>query len=150
VDAVLDHHRERHLEHLVEPVGHFVVPIFFVLAGMQVKLDALANPRILALAAALTLAAVVGKLVAGIVAGRVNRWLVGWGMVPRGEVGLIFAFVGKAVGVLDDELFAVIVLMVVAATVVTPPVLAWLLRRQAAPAAARGIAPAKPFAADQH
>jgi Kef-type K+ transport system membrane component KefB len=150
VSQILDHHRERHLEHLVEPVGHLVVPIFFVLAGMQVKLDALADPRILALAAALTVVAIAGKLVSGIAAGGVNRWLVGWGMVPRGEVGLIFAFVGKAVGVLDDELFAVIVLMVVGTTLVTPPVLAWLLRRQAAPAAARGIAPAKPFAADQH
>jgi Kef-type K+ transport system membrane component KefB len=149
VDEVLDHHRERHLEHLVEPVGHLVVPIFFVLAGMQVKLDALADPRILGLAAALTLAAVVGKIVSGLAAGGVNRWLVGWGMVPRGEVGLIFAFVGKAVGVLDDELFAVIVLMVVGTTLVTPPVLAWLLRRKAGPAPAR-IAPAKPFATDQH
>ena len=150
VDKVLDHHRERHLEHLVEPVGHLLVPIFFVLAGMQVKLDALANPKILGLAAALTLVAIGGKIVSGLVAGRVNRWLVGWGMVPRGEVGLIFAFVGKAVGVLDDELFAVIVLMVVGTTLVTPPVLAWLLRRQAAPAVARGLAPAKPFATDQH
>jgi Kef-type K+ transport system membrane component KefB len=148
VDEVLDHHRERHLEHLIEPVGHFVVPIFFVLAGMQVKLDVLTNPKILALAAALTLVAIAGKLVSGIAAGRVNRWLVGWGMVPRGEVGLIFAFVGKAVGVLDDELFAVIVLMVIGTTLVTPPVLAWLLRRQVAPAAGR-LAPVKPFAADQ-
>jgi Kef-type K+ transport system membrane component KefB len=148
VDEVLDHHRERHLEHLIEPVGHFVVPIFFVLAGMQVKLDVLANPKILALAAVLTLVAIAGKLVSGIAAGSVNRWLVGWGMVPRGEVGLIFAFVGKAVGVLDDDLFAVIVLMVIGTTLVTPPVLAWLLRPQVAPAAGR-LAPVKPFAADQ-
>jgi Kef-type K+ transport system membrane component KefB len=149
VNGVLDHHRERHLERLVEPIGHFVVPIFFVLAGMQVKLDTLANPKIVGLAAVLTLVAIAGKIVSGIAAGTVNRWLVGWGMVPRGEVGLIFAFVGKAVGVLDDELFAVIVLMVVGTTFVTPPVLAWLLRRQAAPAAAGGLAPAKPFVADQ-
>ena len=149
VNEVLDHHRERHLEHLVEPVGHLVVPIFFVLAGMQVKLDALASPQILGLAAALTVVAVVGKLVSGIAAGNVNRWLVGWGMVPRGEVGLIFAFVGKAVGVLDDELFAVVVLMVVGTTLVTPPVLAWLLRRQAVPAPARPLAASKPLAADE-
>jgi Kef-type K+ transport system membrane component KefB len=57
-------------------------------------------------------------------------------MVPRGEVGLIFAFVGKSLGVLDDQLFAVIVLMVVGTTLITPPVLAWLLRRKAAPAGA--------------
>jgi Kef-type K+ transport system membrane component KefB len=55
-------------------------------------------------------------------------------MVPRGEVGLIFAFVGKSLGVLNDQLFAVVVLMVVGTTLITPPVLAWLLRRKAAPA----------------
>jgi Kef-type K+ transport system membrane component KefB len=130
VADVLARHRARHLEHLLEPVGHFVVPIFFVVAGMQVKLDLLADPRVLALGIALTAVAIAGKLVAGLAAGRDNRWLVGWGMVPRGEVGLIFAFVGKALGVLDDQLFAVIVLMVVGTTLVTPPMLAWLIRRR--------------------
>ena len=59
-----------------------------------------------------------------------NRWLVGWGMVPRGEVGLIFAFVGKELGVLDDHLFSVIVLMVIGTTLITPPMLAHLLRHK--------------------
>jgi Kef-type K+ transport system membrane component KefB len=147
VSAVLDHHRERHLEHLVEPVGHLLVPIFFVVAGMQVNLEALASPGVLGLALALTAVAVAGKLVSGMAAGNVNRWLVGWGMVPRGEVGLIFAFVGKAVGVLNDELFSVIVLMVVGTTLVTPPVLAWLLRRQATPA--MPVAGREPVVADE-
>jgi Kef-type K+ transport system membrane component KefB len=132
---VVEHHRLRHLEDLVEPVGHFLVPIFFVLAGMQVKLELLADPALLGLAAMLTVVAVTGKLLSGVAAGNVNRWLVGWGMVPRGEVGLIFAFVGKEVGVLDDRLFSVVVLMVVATTLITPPVLAFLLRRKTAAAA---------------
>jgi len=136
VGEILDRHRDRHLEHLVDPVGHFLVPIFFVAAGMQVKLEALADPSILVLAATLTAVAIAGKLVAGLAAGNCDRWLVGWGMVPRGEVGLIFAFVGKSLGVLDDQLFAVVVLMVVGTTLVTPPVLAWLLRRRPAPAGA--------------
>jgi len=138
---VVERHRLRHLEDLVEPVGHLLVPVFFVLAGMQVKPELLADPAILGLAAALTAVAVVGKLLSGLAAGNVDRWLVGWGMVPRGEVGLIFAFVGKELGVLDDRLFSVVVLMVVATTLVTPPVLAFLLRRRPA-AHAPAIRPA--------
>jgi Kef-type K+ transport system membrane component KefB len=138
---VVERHRLRHLEDLVEPVGHFLVPIFFVLAGMQVKLELLADPALLALAATLTAVAVAGKLLCGIAAGNVDRWLVGWGMVPRGEVGLIFAFVGKELGVLDDRLFSVVVLMVLATTLITPPALAFLLRRKRA-AEAGDIRPA--------
>jgi Kef-type K+ transport system membrane component KefB len=128
VSAVLDRHAERHLEHMLEPIGHVLVPIFFILAGMQVRLDLFFDPATLAVAAALTLAAIVGKLVSGLAAGKVNRWLVGWGMVPRGEVGLIFAYVGKSLGVVTDAAFSVIVMMVVLTTLITPPVLAYLLR----------------------
>jgi Kef-type K+ transport system membrane component KefB len=87
------------------------------------------------IAAAITVAAILGKLASGLAAGRANRWLVGWGMVPRGEVGLIFAFVGKALGVVDDAMFSVIVVVVMATTLVTPPILAWLLQKRAAPLA---------------
>jgi Kef-type K+ transport system membrane component KefB len=131
VRGILQRHADKHLEQLLEPVGHFLVPVFFVVAGMQVHLEHLADARILLLSLALGLAAVVGKLVSGLVAGKVDRWLVGWGMVPRGEVGLIFAFVGKSLGVVTDELFSVIVLMVMFTTLVTPPVLGALLRRGA-------------------
>jgi Kef-type K+ transport system membrane component KefB len=141
VIGVVDRHRARHLEELLEPVGHLLVPIFFVLAGMQVDLGVFADTSMLAVAAALTAVAVVGKLFSGLAAGDVNRWLVGWGMVPRGEVGLIFAFVGKELGVLDGRLFSVIVLMVIGTTLITPPMLAYLLQRKgplpAAPAANR-------------
>ncbi len=129
VMRVVERHRVRHLEDLVEPVGHFLVPIFFVLAGMQVNLEVLDDPSTVALAAALTAVAIAGKLVSGLAAGSVNRWIVGWGMVPRGEVGLIFAFVGKDLGVLDDQLFSTIVMMVIGTTLITPPLLALLLRR---------------------
>ena len=139
VISVVERHRDRHLEDLVGPVGHFLVPIFFLFAGMQVNLAVLANPSTVVLAVALTAVAVAGKLVSGLAAGNVNRWVVGWGMVPRGEVGLIFAFVGKELGVLNDHLFSVIVLMVLGTTLITPPVLAFLLRGKAAvrPSAAR-------------
>jgi Kef-type K+ transport system membrane component KefB len=98
---------------------------------MQVKLDTLAALSPLVLALALTAAAVAGKLVTGVFARRSGAWLVGWGMVPRGEVGLIFATVGRELGVLDAVALSVVVIVVILTTLMTPPVLTWLLRRPA-------------------
>jgi Kef-type K+ transport system membrane component KefB len=135
----LDRYRDHHHAHLLEPLGHFLVPVFFVFTGMQVKLQALADPTVVAVALGITVVAIAGKVVAGVAAGPVNRWVVGWGMVPRGEVGLIFAAIGKQLGVVDDRLFSVIVAMVILTTLATPPILAWLLARQGA-----GAPPANP------
>lgn len=120
-------------EHMIEPIGYFFVPVFFVLTGMQVDLKTLADPAIVAIALGLTVAAVAGKLVAGLFARQAGAWIVGWGMVPRGEVGLIFAMVGKQLGVISESMFSVIVIMVILTTLVTPPVLTWLLKKQANP-----------------
>lgn len=128
----LGRYRDHHHEHLLEPLGHFLVPVFFVHTGMQVNLAALADPSVLLVALGVSAAAIAGKVVSGLAAGRVNRWVVGWGMVPRGEVGLIFAAIGKQLGVVDERLFSVIVAMVIVTTLVTPPILAALLRREAA------------------
>lgn len=128
--AALDRYAEHHHAHLLEPLGHFLVPVFFVFTGMQVKLEALADPGVILVALAITVAAIAGKVVSGLAAGGANRWIVGWGMVPRGEVGLIFAAIGKQLGVVDDRLFSIIVAMVILTTLATPPILAWLLRRE--------------------
>jgi Kef-type K+ transport system membrane component KefB len=133
----LDRYRDRHHEHILEPLGHFLVPVFFVYTGMQVRLDTLFDLKILAIALGVTAAAIAGKVVAGAAAGKVNRWVVGWGMVPRGEVGLIFAAIGKGLGVVDEALFSVIVAMVILTTLATPPILAVLLKRQAGREGAR-------------
>ena len=69
-------------------------------------------------------------ILAGLAAGDSGKWLVGWGMVPRGEVGLIFAMVGKKLGVMNESMFSVIVIMVILTTLITPPVLTMLLRRR--------------------
>jgi len=133
IHAVLARHTSHQHEHMIEPIGYFFVPVFFVLTGMQVDLTALADPQVVMIALGITVAAVVGKLVAGFVAGKgKNPWLVGWGMVPRGEVGLIFAMVGKNLGVMSEAMFSVIVIMVILTTLLTPPILTVLLRRQAA------------------
>jgi Kef-type K+ transport system membrane component KefB len=95
-----------------------------------VNLSTLADPRVLGIAPVVTAVALAGKLVAGLVAGPVQRWIVGWGMAPRGEVGLIFAVVGKQLGVVDAAQFSVVVVMVMLTTLLTPPVLAALVRRR--------------------
>jgi hypothetical protein len=101
------------------------------MTGMVVKLDVLLNPAVLLVALGVTLVAIIGKLVAGLAATRrTSRWLIGWSMVPRGEVGLIFATIGKSLGVVTDEVFSVIVIMVILTTFITPPALTFLIKRQ--------------------
>ena len=121
---------------LVTPLEQIFAPVFFLLMGMQVNLSTFARPGTLAIAAALTAAAVAGKLVCGFAAGKTDRLSVGLGMVPRGEVGLIFASVGKGLGVIDDALFSAVVIMVMVTTMMTPIALKWSLGRRANPVAA--------------
>ncbi|MGE5142414.1 MAG: cation:proton antiporter, partial [Acidobacteriota bacterium] len=87
---------ERPLGELLQPVGAFLVPLFFVLMGMRVDLTAFAHGEILGLAALLTVAAIVGKQACalGALGGKLDRLTIGIGMIPRGEVGLIFANIG--------------------------------------------------------
>lgn len=127
--SILDHHAERHVEDLIEPLGWFLVPLFFVLTGMSVQLEPLFNPQVLGVALAVTAVAFIGKAAAGLVAGPVDKSMVGWGMVPRGEVGLIFAATGQALGIVSDELFSVIVIVVILSTLATPPILTAIARR---------------------
>jgi Kef-type K+ transport system membrane component KefB len=129
VGEILGHYRERHVEQLIEPIGALLAPIFFVLTGMSVALTSLFDPTTLLLALGITVVAFIGKIAAGFVAGKVNKWLVGWGMVPRGEVGLIFAATGLALGVVDERLFSMIVIVIMFTTLLTPPILSMLIRR---------------------
>lgn len=130
VQEVIEPHAHRHIEDLIEPIGFFLVPIFFVVTGINVKLETLFNLPILLVALGITVAAFLGKIVSGIVAGKVNKSIVGFGMIPRGEVGLIFAMIGKSLGIVSDEIFSAIVIMVILTTLLTPPILTFLLRRQ--------------------
>lgn len=129
---VIDHHADRHVRDLLEPIGNLLVPIFFVLTGMSVRLDALFDPKLLFVALGISVVAFAGKAVAGLVAGNVNKAIVGWGMVPRGEVGLIFAATGQRMGIVSDELFGVIIIVVILSTLLTPPILTYVVRRQEA------------------
>jgi Na+:H+ antiporter len=127
--------RRAHIEDQIKPVADLFVPIFFVLVGMEVDLAAL-DPRAdagtaLLLALGLTAVAVVSKLLAGLGVYRrgIGRWRVGVAMIPRGEVGLIFAGVGKTLGVLDAGLYAAVVAVVMLTTFVAPLWLKTLYRR---------------------
>ncbi len=122
------------LASIVSPIVAVMAPIFFVRTGMMVQLGGLTG-KLLLLAAALTVVAIIGKLVAGLgVRGKTaDRLTVGIGMVPRGEVGLIFADVGVRIitngkPLIAPGVYAAIVLMVMATTIVTPPWLAQRLR----------------------
>ncbi|MFO7874499.1 MAG: cation:proton antiporter [Bacteroidales bacterium] len=127
--AVIAPHAKRHIQDLVTPVGMLFVPVFFVYTGMNVRLDYMFNLQALLIALGITLIAFIGKLVSGLGAGKVNKMLVGTGMIPRGEVGLIFAMTGKSLGVISDEVFSIIVIMVILTTLLTPPILTRMVKK---------------------
>jgi Kef-type K+ transport system membrane component KefB len=123
---------QRHdIEKAVTSIGHFFVPVFFASVGAAVDLRALANPRSLALGGALILCGIAGKVVAGFAPWwfRGDKLFVGLGMMPRGEVGLIFAQMGLAAGAVAAGEFGALMLMVLATTFVTPPALVWRAKR---------------------
>lgn len=129
---------EQQLEHLVHPISAFLVPVFFVLMGMHVELGAFARPDVLGLAALLTLAAIAGKQACslGVVGRKLDGLSIGIGMIPRGEVGLIFANIGLGLTVageriVDEGVFSAVVIMVIMTTMATPPALKWSLARGA-------------------
>jgi len=109
------------LHDLLSPIESLVVPLFFVWMGIQVKLEAMARTDVLIAGIALTVVAIVGKVASGWGCPKsINRWAVGFGMMPRGEVGLIFAGIGKGIGVVDDGLFSATVLLVMITTILAP------------------------------
>lgn len=127
------------IEEQNRPISDFLTPIFFVCVGAKTNLAVL-NPAIpsnregLIIAAFLIVVAIVGKLAAGLgVFGKpgINRYAIGVGMIPRGEVGLVFAGVGAATGVLSDSLDVSIIVMVIVTTFIAP---LWLRQSFAIPA----------------
>jgi Kef-type K+ transport system membrane component KefB len=109
------------LHELLSPIESLVVPLFFVWMGIQVKLETMASKDVLIAGLGLTIVAIAGKVAAGWgCPPTLNRLAVGFGMMPRGEVGLIFAGIGRGIGVVDEGLFSAIVLLVMVTTVLAP------------------------------
>jgi Kef-type K+ transport system membrane component KefB len=137
-----DGRTKRDLHDLLQPVSTVLVPIFFVLMGLKVDLRLFARIDILGFALVLTLAAIIGKQICGlgVVERDVNRVAVGIGMIPRGEVGLIFAGIGATLmlpavngasePVINSATFGAIVIMVIITTLVAPPGLKWSMARK--------------------
>ena len=135
---------ELSLESLLSPVTAFLVPVFFVLMGIRIDLASFTRPGILIFSLALTAVAMLGKQACALGVGRgVDRLSVGIGMIPRGEVGLIFANMGLQMTIagaplLDASTYSSIVIMVILTTLVTPPALRWSLSRQRGHASGAG------------
>jgi Kef-type K+ transport system membrane component KefB len=136
---------EHPLADLIQPIVGFLAPIFFVLMGLRTDLRSFAGSGVLGLAGALVLAAILGKQACSLgVWGRgVDRLTVGLGMIPRGEVGLIFANIGVGLTlggapVIDRGTFSAVVVMVIVTTLVTPVALKLSLDRAARTATKRG------------
>jgi Kef-type K+ transport system membrane component KefB len=119
------------IEKLLHPIATMLVPIFFVLMGIGVRLETFSNMGVIGLAAGLTVAAILGKQVCGlgVIDKGLDRLSIGVGMIPRGEVGLIFAGIGRELKVIDDGTFSAVVIMVMLTTLCTPPVLKYTLAR---------------------
>jgi Kef-type K+ transport system membrane component KefB len=136
---------DKNLEELIAPLSTVMVPIFFVLMGLKVDLRAFARVEVLGFAAALTFVAILGKQVCALatIEKGINRLAIGFGMIPRGEVGLIFAGIGATLTlpnkqgvqepVIGAATFAAVVIMVIVTTLVTPPFLKWSMARQKLP-----------------
>ena len=127
---------EQSLEQLVEPIASFLVPVFFVLMGVRTDLSVFGQPGVLSLATALTVAGILGKQLCGLgaVGRNLDRLSIGIGMIPRGEVGLIFANIGLTLTIAGEQVvnqavFSAVVVMVIVTTVVTPPALKWSFTR---------------------
>jgi Kef-type K+ transport system membrane component KefB len=123
-------------EEMLHPISTFLVPLFFLYMGIQIELASLFRFEVIGLALALTIVAIIGKQVCGLgaVEKGLNRLAIGLGMVPRGEVGLIFAGVGLKLNIggrpiLNENVFAAILVMVIITTLLTPPLLQWSFSR---------------------
>jgi Kef-type K+ transport system membrane component KefB len=130
------------------PVGHLFIPVFFLGIGIDAQVDKFVSPHVLGIAALLLVVAVIGKVVAavGALGAPGDKWLIGFGMIPRGEVGLIFATIGLQEGVLGRDLYAALLLVVLVTTLMAPPLLKYRLlrvrRSRAAPPPSGSPAPA--------
>jgi Kef-type K+ transport system membrane component KefB len=127
---------EHELEDLINPIAAFLVPIFFVRMGTLVDISTFGNVSILGFAGVVTLAAIIGKQACSLVVWdkAINKIAIGLGMIPRGEVGLIFAGIGSKLildghPVISNSTYSAIIIMVIVTTLVTPPLLKYSLRK---------------------
>jgi len=122
------------VEEEMRPIIHLFTPIFFVAIGLSLNLREInwSSPFLWTLGGGLIFVAVVGKLVSGFFLTHmkpISKFIVGMAMIPRGEVGLIFANVGLSLGVLKNDVYATVILVIVVTTLIAPFFLRWLFAR---------------------
>ncbi len=125
------------IEYGIKPVSHFFAPIFFVMVGAAVDVSVFnpfvsENIMVISIALILFVVAVVGKYASGYVVYEkgVRKSIIGVGMIPRGEVGLIFAKIGLVHGVFKTDLFSAVTAMVILTTFIVPPLLKWMFENE--------------------
>jgi Kef-type K+ transport system membrane component KefB/predicted amino acid-binding ACT domain protein len=121
------------VERDVSSIAQIFVPIFFLNIGISTDISAMADARVIGVALILSAIAIVSKVgsALGAIGSRGDKWTIGFGMLPRGEVGLIFASIGLSVGALSEELYGSVLVVVLVTTLVAPPLLRWRLGTQA-------------------
>jgi Kef-type K+ transport system membrane component KefB len=126
-----NHTYNLHLSNLIVPFGRILTPIFFIYAGMQVDMVNAFKPNIIAIAILISIIAIIGKSFCGIFLSRgINKLIVGFGMVPRGEIGIIFAITGLNLKIIDNDIFAALMLMIVITSIITPIMLSKIVSRE--------------------
>lgn len=120
------------VERDVASLGNIFVPVFFLYIGITTDLSAMFDVRVIAIALLLSAVAIFGKIASalGALGAKSDKWVIGFGMLPRGEVGLIFATIGLKVGALSEELYGSILFVVLLTTLLAPPLLRWRLGKE--------------------
>ncbi|MBY0379574.1 MAG: cation:proton antiporter [Burkholderiales bacterium] len=119
------------LEYLIAPYGKIFTPLFFIYAGMQVDIISVFEFKTVVIAILISIVAIAGKMFVGVFLPKhINKWIVGIGMVPRGEIGLIFAITGLHLKVIDTNIFAEILLMIIITSIVTPITINYLAKQE--------------------
>ena len=115
------------IERDLSSLGQIFVPVFFLYIGISTDVSSMLDGRVLLVALLLSAIAIVGKLLSafGALGTTSDKLVIGFGMLPRGEVGLIFATIGLSVGALNDELYGSILVVVLLTTLIAPPLLRW-------------------------
>jgi Kef-type K+ transport system membrane component KefB len=138
--------KQRHaLEKQMQPLLAFLTPFFFVVTGMNVSLSALSGWKTLLSLAVITLLATAGKWIgcglASLSLGKRSAAIIGVGMVPRGEVGIIVASLGRGAGIFNDTIYALIVAMSLLTSIIAPPILTRLLKDAPPPTGGEAVKP---------
>ena len=134
------------IERDLSSLGQVFVPVFFLYIGISTDLSSMLDGRVLVVAGLLTVLAIAGKLVAavGAIGTSSDKLVIGFGMMPRGEVGLIFATIGLSIGALNDELYGSILVVVLLTTLFAPPLLRWRIGRSKVDSTADDSTPEPP------